>query len=153
MLTCRGTGRALTANRARHRRYRRLTRRHDMSQGGPAHDVDIPSAHMLWRDSTWRRPVIRCARRYPVANFGAGLALTSPTDRTALLMSRPLAITIVDRDGTEHRCELVVTTGELDTPLRRGVVNPVPEAMRIVTGAARRSRWLVSHAGNSCEIR
>ena len=51
-----------------------------------------------------------------------------------MLKSRPLAITNVDRDGTEYRCELVVTTGELDTPLWRGVVNPVPEAMR--AGAA-----------------
>jgi hypothetical protein len=45
-------------------------------------------------------------------------------------MSRPLAVTIVDRDGMQHAGEFVVTTGELDTPLWRGVVNPVPEGMR-----------------------
>ena len=46
-------------------------------------------------------------------------------------MSRPLAVTIVDRDGMQHPGEFVVTTGELDTPLWRGVVNPVPEAMGV----------------------
>ena len=44
-------------------------------------------------------------------------------------MSRPLAVTIVDRDGLQHPGEFVVTTGELDTPRWRGVVNPLPEAM------------------------
>jgi hypothetical protein len=44
-------------------------------------------------------------------------------------MSRPLAVTIVDRDGMQHPGELVITTGELDTPMWRGVVNPVPDEM------------------------
>ena len=44
-------------------------------------------------------------------------------------MSRLLAVAIVDRDGLQHPGEFVVTTGELDTPQWRGVVNPVPEAM------------------------
>ena len=45
-------------------------------------------------------------------------------------MSTPLAVTIVDSNGTEHPGKLVVTAGEIVTPLWRGVVNPVPEGMR-----------------------
>ena len=45
-------------------------------------------------------------------------------------MSTPLAVTIVDDNGTEHPGELAFTAGEIDTPLWRGVVNPAPEGMR-----------------------
>lgn len=49
-------------------------------------------------------------------------------------MSRPFAVTIIDGDGAEQRAYLELTTGELDTPQWRGVINPVPEGMRL--GAA-----------------
>ena len=40
---------------------------------------------------------------------------------------RPLAGPIVDRDGMQHPGEVAITAGEPDTPMRRGVVNPVPD--------------------------